>query len=306
MRDPHPPAPASRSSGSFDEDMRTAFGGSRPAAAELRELRFGPFTVVELCCEATDYGQSASIPLQDALLVSLQLRSNDAYDLWEDGKRLDCLPARRGTVNINDLRRNVVAASARPFHALTFTLPVRALDDDSDDGGRDLEPGSARTGLIDPVIHGLGLALLPVLEHPERAPHAFVEHVLLALRAHLAHRFGAPKEPERGGLSRRHLKRAQAFLEAHLSENVSLSEIAASCALSAAHFARSFQISTGMPPHRFLVERRVARARELLVNTKLPLSEIAVQCGFADQSHLTKTVRRVLGVTPGNLRANAR
>jgi len=42
------------------------------------------------------------------------------------------------------------------------------------------------------------------------------------------------------------------------------------------------------------------------VNTKLPLSEIAVQCGFADQSHLTKTVRRVLGVTPGNLRANAR
>jgi len=278
--------------------MTSAFGGTRASAAELRELRFGPFTVIEVRCDAPGYGQSAPIPAQDALLVALQLRANFDYDMWEDGKRLDCLPVSRGMVNINDLRRGVVSASKQPFHALTFALPVQDL---SEHGG-ELEIGPARTGLIDPVIEGLGMALLPVLEHPERAPHMFVEHVLLALGAHLIHRFGEPRAEHRGGLSIRQLQHARDFVDAHLSENISLSDLAASCSLSVSHFARAFRLSTGMPPHRFLMEQRVARARELLTRTKLPLCVIAVECGFADQSHLTKVFRRVLGVTPGSLR----
>jgi len=300
-----PPAPPTAPSGRatrFGDDMRAAFGGPRSAPCELRELRFGGFNLVEVNCRVPGYGQSAPIPVQDALLVSLQLCTTVAYDLWEDGRRLECVPVRRGMVNLNDLRKGLVSASVEPFHALTLTIPVRSRSD-ADGVLEDLEPGRSRTGLYDPVIQGLGMALLPALEHPERASHLFIEHGLLALRAHLGHRFGARTEaPPKGGLSRRQLRRAQEFLEAHLSDNVSLSELAASCSLSAAHFARSFRHATGLPPHRYLVERRVVRARELLLSTNLPLSDIALECGFADQSHLTKAFRRVLGVTPGSMR----
>lgn len=289
----------------FAADMSTAFGGPRAPAAEVRELRQGPFTVMEVRCDVPDYGRSAAIPAQDALLVALQLRANSAYDTWEDGKRLDCQPVRRGMVNILDLRRNVVSASAQPFHALTFAVPLHAVED-ADDAGSDLEIGRSRTGLDDQVIQGLGTALLPALERPESAPPMFVEYGLLALRAHLIQRFGGAPPPRPGGLSPRHLKRAQDFIEAHLGENIPLGDLAARCSLSAAHFARAFRRSTGLPPHRFLVERRVARARALLMHTKLPVSDIAAQCGFTDQSHLTRVFRRVLGLTPGSLRANTR
>jgi AraC family transcriptional regulator len=300
----HPPI-RSRGDARFSEDMRAAFGGARPVAAQLRELRFGSFTVMDVRCDAPEYGCSAPIPTQDARLVALQLRDNVNYDIWEDGKRLDCLPATRGTVNIYDLNRSVVSASASPFHSLTFTLPARAFDA-SDEAGSDLKPWPSRTALLDPVIQGLGMALLPALADPDRAPRMFIEHVLLALRAHLVQRFEGQSTSQRGGLSSRQLKRAQSFVEAHLSENISLTDVAASCSLSAAHFAREFRQSTGLPPHRFLMERRVTRARELLVHTRLPLSDIAMRCGFADQSHLTKVFRRVLGVTPGSLRSSGR
>lgn len=289
----------------FGEGMRAAFGGPRPVTAQLRELRFGAFTVMDVRCDAPEYGRSAPIPPQNALLVALQLRGNKDYEIWEDGRRLDCLPVSPGTVNIYNLNRNVVSASAQPFHSLTFTLPIHAFDA-WDPGGDNLASGPSRTALLDPVIEGLGMALLPAIADPDCAPRMFVEHVLLALRAHLLHRFGAPSTSRRGGLSSRQLKQAQAFLEAHLSENLSLGDLAASCSLSAAHFARAFRRSTGMPPHRFLMERRVSRARELLVHTSLPLSDIAILCGFADQAHLTKVFRRVLGVTPGSLRPSAR
>jgi len=285
--------------------MNTAFGGPRAAAAVVRELRQGPFTLMEVRCDVPDYGRSAPIPAQDALLVSLQLATTFVYDAWEDGRHVDCLPCGRGMVNLFDLRRNVVTASVQPFHAITFAVPMRALDD-SDEAGSDLAIRRSRTGLYDPVIQGLGMALLPALERPESAPRMFVEYGLLALRAHLVQRIGAAPARRPGGLSSRQLKRAQDFMEAHLSENISLSDLAAQCSLSAAHFARAFRLSVGKPPHRFLVERRVARAHALLVHTRLPLADIAAQCGFADQTHLTKVFRRVLGVTPGSLRPNAR
>jgi len=285
----------------FGADMRAAF--AEPRLAALRELTFGRLSAMELRCDVPNYGRSAPVPVQDALLVSLQLRANSAYDIWEDGKRLDCLPVERGMLNINDLRKGLVSASNQPFHALIFTLPMGALDEDD---GAALDPIPSRTAVYDPVIEGLGMALLPALESPESAPQAFIEHVLLALRAHLAHRLGGQEQPKAGRLSSRQLRLARDFLEAHLAENLSLSELAASCSLSPSHFARSFRRATGLPPHRYLVERRVALARELLLNTTLPLVDIAARCGFADQSHLTKAFRRVLGVTPGSLRPAGR
>ena len=100
------------------------------------------------------------------------------------------------------------------------------------------------------------------------------------------------------GLSRWQLRRAVDYLEAHMMQDVSLNEMAKLAGLSPSQFARLFKISTGMPPYKWCLDARIKRAQELLLLGKDSVSAIAIQTGFADQSHFTKTFRRATGVTP--------
>jgi AraC family transcriptional regulator len=101
------------------------------------------------------------------------------------------------------------------------------------------------------------------------------------------------------GLAPWQLRRATDFICAHLNGNISLEQLASACDLSVSHFARGFKKGTGLPPYRWLVEMRLEKVKDLLLNTKMPLAEVAVACGFADQSHFTKTFVRTIGSTPG-------
>jgi AraC family transcriptional regulator len=102
-----------------------------------------------------------------------------------------------------------------------------------------------------------------------------------------------------GGLAPWQLRRATDFICAHLSGSISLEQLASVCDLSVSYFARGFKRGTGLSPHRWLIEMRLEKAKDLLLKTKMPLAEVAVDCGFADQSHLTKTFVRATGNTPG-------
>lgn len=290
----------------FGPDMRAAFAMPSAPVLEVRDLRFGPLAVTELRCDADDYGRSEPIPAQDALLVSFQLRSSLDHVIWEDGKQLPVTPLLRGMTSVYDLRRAVTAHSQRPFHSINFAVPLRRLDELGDDRPRQASLiASQRLGFHDPVIEALAKALLPALEHPKSASPLFVDYVLLALRAHVAYRFGdAPPRRPRGGLATWQERRAKAVLEAGLAGTLSIADVARECSLSVAQFARAFKQSTGLAPHQFLTQRRIERARELLQHTELPLADIAMRCGFADQSHFSKVFRRVIGTSPGSFRAS--
>jgi AraC family transcriptional regulator len=93
------------------------------------------------------------------------------------------------------------------------------------------------------------------------------------------------------------------FVEEHLHERIALDDLAAVASLSRCRFVRRFRLSTGTSPYVFVLDRRVARARLLLTRTGMPLSVVALRCGFADQSHLTRVFRARVGVTPGRFRA---
>jgi AraC family transcriptional regulator len=110
---------------------------------------------------------------------------------------------------------------------------------------------------------------------------------------------GTKVTPFRGGLPPARLRRVEEFLMAHLADDVGLDTLAAIADLSPKHFARAFRQSTGMPPHRWLIEQRIDRAKALLRKGDASLAEIALACGFADQSHFTVTFRKMVGATPG-------
>ena len=138
-----------------------------------------------------------------------------------------------------------------------------------------------------------------LLEGPETALQqqtAWRQMMLALLNRHA--RLPLPAKP---GVEHRAVSRAKEVLQARLAEPPSLEELAAAVNLSPFHFARVFQRATGMPPHTWLMQQRIAHARALLQQGCLPL-QVATQLGFADQSHLNRQFKKVYGVGPGAYR----
>jgi AraC-like DNA-binding protein len=162
--------------------------------------------------------------------------------------------------------------------------------------------------LIEPTVRHLAASLVTALDDPLMADAVFVERAALAFDAHLSSRLTFSRAPcmERGGLARWQQERASELLLRHPSRSVPLNELADVCRLSVSHFVRAFRKSTGLPPHRWLVVRRVNLCKDLLVaDRRRPLADIALACGFADQSHFTRTFSRIAGMTPGAWRRHA-
>lgn len=157
----------------------------------------------------------------------------------------------------------------------------------------------------DPRIEHICQALLAETKAGGSSGRLYGEGLGTALAAHLISSYSSTPRylalPARG-LPVPLLRRLLALIEDRLAEDLSLAELAQAADLSQSHFAALFRLSTGLAPHHYIVQRRVERARSLLQSTRLPLSEIATAAGFYDQSHLTRQMRRVLGVTPGYVR----
>jgi AraC-like DNA-binding protein len=107
-----------------------------------------------------------------------------------------------------------------------------------------------------------------------------------------------PLAPTRGGLPPVVVQRICEYIESHLEQKIGLEALATMAGLSTHHFARSFHETVGMPPHGYLLSRRLDRAERMLRQTQLPLSEIAAATGFSDQSHLARHFRRRTGTSP--------
>lgn len=105
-----------------------------------------------------------------------------------------------------------------------------------------------------------------------------------------------------GGLPPARLRRIVDYIDCHLAEDVSLADLARVAGLSVHHFGAAFRASTGLPPHRFVIRRRLQKAEDLLRGSALPVADIAYAVGFSSQSHLTQHFRRCCGITPARLR----
>jgi AraC family transcriptional regulator len=137
-----------------------------------------------------------------------------------------------------------------------------------------------------------------------------VESLANVLAVQLIRHLLAPRRPERGrdgALPRARLRTVVEYIEEHLDAGPTLEQLAAVARLSAYHFARQFRAATGLPPHQYVITRRVERAKEILkAGTALSLAEVAAHAGFSDQSQFSHHFKRMVGVTPGQFRTPAR
>jgi AraC family transcriptional regulator len=123
---------------------------------------------------------------------------------------------------------------------------------------------------------------------------------LLQAEADLAETgIGTSPGPGRQRLAPWQVARVARFVDAHLSEKIAVATLAGLARLSSGHFARAFRATAGESPHAYVIRRRIERAEEQILSTKKSLAEIALDCGFGDQAHMTRLFHRIVGVSPG-------
>jgi AraC family transcriptional regulator len=155
--------------------------------------------------------------------------------------------------------------------------------------------------LRDPQIEHIGWALRAELEAGYPGGRLYTDSLGLALAARLLRLGGAPTTPRsnnRHTLSAWQQRRVVEYIETHLDHNLSLDQLAGVAGVSTSHFKALFRQSLGLPVHQYVVRRRVDRARTLLLEGQLPLCQVALEAGFAHQSHMARWMRRLLDVTP--------
>ena len=294
--------------GAYGDDLGSAVGLVRAPTIVSRALHKSTLAVTELRCDLPKFGLTTALPPEDAYLVGLLLRECHDLDLYFDGRLTRPSNYAAGVTSFYDLRQQSVADIRDPFHCLMFYLPHAALNAVATEAGA-APPDELRyqraVALDDAVARQLLSSLRPAIAQPEHAHPLFLDHVVLALASHIASVYGgvaSGRSHHRGGLAAWQLKRAMEMMSASLTDGPALSHLADECGLSTRHFARAFRQSTGVPPHRWLLRHRVQRAQALLRMQALALADIALRCGFADQSHFTRVFSREVGCSPSQWR----
>jgi AraC family transcriptional regulator len=155
----------------------------------------------------------------------------------------------------------------------------------------------------DPRIEHIGWAVKAELESPDPLGRLYGDSLGLALASHLLRAY-VPAGAQRcdGRFSRRRLRRVVDYIHEHLAQDLSLAQLAQLVDMSPSHFKVVFKQSTGLPVHQYVIRSRVEYATYLIARDKLPLSQVALQAGFANQSHMARCMKRLTGVTPAAAR----
>ncbi|MBD2055362.1 helix-turn-helix transcriptional regulator [Oculatella sp. FACHB-28] len=153
----------------------------------------------------------------------------------------------------------------------------------------------------DPLVHGIGLALKAELESHGLGGRLYIDSLSTTLFIHLLRHYTTQKPmlpAQEGGLPTYRLRQVIEYIDAYLDRDLTLAELAVVAQMSPNYFTQLFKQSTGFTPHQFVIQRRVEWAKRLLSEGKLAIADIALQVGFAHQSHLNRHFKRWVGVTP--------
>lgn len=167
-----------------------------PALVMLRTPS-APFAATRIRCTLDQLGMKQEIPAEDAFIVTLHLAGMRHHELWVRGRPAVVRGYSRGAISIVDLRDEVASYLGSPLDALKFYVPRALVDAVADAAGvARVSAISCLPGLVDPVLGHLGAAVLPLLDNPRFASSAALDHLALAICAHLVRRFGNNTETD--------------------------------------------------------------------------------------------------------------
>jgi AraC family transcriptional regulator len=225
---------------------------------------------------------------------------------WVDDRYTHTPAWRRGSIGIFDLESRPRVLRDTPFEVIHFNIPRATLAAFTEEAELPMV-GHLRCpeGHLDLVLYHLAELIRPYVCQKLELPGLFLDQYLQMLLGHIALTYGvlpSTRQPYRGGLAPWQKRRALDFLEQNLSGDVRLRRLAAECGISASYFCRCFRITFGTSLHKFVVTKRIERAQQLLLHSKLSVAEIAIEAGFSDQAAFSRTFAANLATPPARWR----
>lgn len=237
----------------------------------------------------------------DRHLIAIVLRRQDMR-LSLSGRTIHDGIALPGMLHVTEPGASAHCVVRGPYDVLHLHVPNAFIAALARDVGRpEAAPLSTEAALTqDPIAERLARALLAAEDIGGSFGQLYADFVSTAIVARLLGSSRGP-EPRRGKvaeLARWRLKRVVDYVEASLADPVSLGDLAAAAGLTRMHFAAQFRAATGLPPHEYLLRRRIERAQEVLIKNDTALVEVALSVGFQTQSHFTTVFKRFVGQSP--------
>lgn len=279
---------------------------ARRAIDIIPDIR-GPKSYGELADVAlTRCGPNAICFVSEAHFLIIALAPQDAGVADE---RSSVFQAPAGSIEVIPAGTPFRACWDTPHEIILLAVPPERLQafaaQEFPDQTLALAPLSPR--LPDQTALQIARLMRDCLARPQEPNSRYMDSLKIALLLHMISAYSAaaeaaPRTLFRGGLPPRVWRRMEAHIAEHLAEDMQLADLAAAAGLSYSHFLRAFRQTSGMSPHRYIMLQRSQRARELAASTALPLKQVAIQCGFANQSHMTTVMRSLLSDTPARIR----
>lgn len=249
--------------------------------------------------EAAD-SRSSNVALLESV-VFLPLDAGLQLD-WQSGRQSVSKRIAAGRISILPANHPYSVRLRAAGHSVVVSLADKLLTLAAADQGmfHEVHPVWVH-GVEDALLRELVMSLRGELRTGADSNGRYAQTLAATLAAHIVRRYSTDRLqlPEGvGGLSAPALRRVIQHIHEHLDEELPLDRLAAQAGLSTCHFARLFKTTTGLAPHRYVLNCRITRAKQLLAQGRHGLAEVALAAGFCDQGHLTRCFRRAVGTTP--------
>ena len=275
---------------------------ARPFPNEARQIVEYDIPVARLQSDC-GLGWSEPSAKADSYTILVDLDGCADHAAMRDNR--PCLVSARcaGEIALYDRRHQWSFDHHDAHRCVVFHVPYRTFEKIA--GNFDLRwsaetPGLLNGGMADETMRRLALAIWPIFDNPHGGSKSLAGHLAASAVFHVAARYGLParavQRSER--LAPRREFRIKELIRTRLHERLTLADLAAAAGLSRSHFARAFAGSVGCSPHQWLLRQRIDHAKHLASTTDQALSEIALACGFADQSHMTRVFSRMEKISP--------
>src|SRR6202163_186737 len=288
----------------YERLLSKRLGIPNPPTFVTSVSRGTPITFTRLRLDSASPACDGTIPAEDSYSFHVNFLKQESFSISVKARTVERYFLGEGCSMMLDYSETSATTLHSAMDTVRLYVPRPTLRDFvlEEYGSGEVHLKPPQQVMRDPILYHLGASLKALLEHPEENNSLLVDHIALSLQSHLYQTYSAtptwnPKA--RGGLAPWQESRAKEAMDANLDKEITIARLACDCGLSASQFARAFRQSTGCTPHRWLLQRRVERAQDLLLTSDKTLAEIASSCGFFDPSHLTRAFGQTVGTSPG-------